>query len=182
MSRFLLLALACVALPGVAVELELDRVTASTASGDVRLRLTSRAVFDFDPGAGVLTSSGSFVAEYQLPNQLTRFGHKVEDLRVTVEGDMAMKSYECVEGAFGAAFLAANLCGNYRFGPNGLDDGGIADDAVQGPPRSLAGHRAGDFDWDGTELEFTLLPDPAAGAQIFNETGLRLHFTVRPGR
>ncbi len=170
------------ATPARAVEVVLDGVTATTGSGDVRLRVSSRATFDFDPGAGVLASSGSWTAEYLLPNQLTRFGHKVEDLRATADGGLAMKSYECVEGTFGAAFLGASLCGSYRFGRNGIDEGGVADDEVLGPHRSLAGWGAGDFDWDGRVLELTLTPGPAAGNPLFSESALRLRFVLRPAR
>jgi len=168
------------AAPARAVELLLENVTATTNSGEVKLRLNSRATFSFDPGAGVLLSSGTWVAEYALPNQLTRIAHKVEDLRATADGQLAMKSYECVEGAFGAAFMNANICGNYRFGPNGIDEGGLADDEVSGPPKTLASYRVGDFDWDGATLVLTLAND--AAGDIFQEAGLKLRLVVKPER
>lgn len=177
-----LLALLLAAGPAGAVELVLESVTAATGNGEARLKVDSRARFDFDPGAGVLAGAGSFVAEYTLPNQLGRFAHKVEDLRATVDGTVTMKSYECVEGVFGTQFLNANVCGNYRFGPNGLDEGGIGDDEVIGPPRTLAGWTAGGFNWDGEVLEITLAPGPGGGNSLFNETGLALRFRVAAAR
>ena len=176
--RGLIPALLLAAAPVRAVELVLEAVTATTGNGETRLKVDSRARFDFDPGAGVLAGAGSFVAEYTLPNQLGRFTHKVEDLRAAVDGTVAMKSYECVEGVFGTQFLNANVCGNYRFGPNGLDEGGIGDDEVVGPPRSLAGWTAGGFDWDGAVLEFTLVPGAGGGNSLFNESALKLRFRV----
>ncbi|MBL8200622.1 MAG: hypothetical protein JNK40_06590 [Chromatiales bacterium] len=172
-----------VALPAAqatAVELALESVTATTGSGEVKLRLSSRATFDFDPALGVLVASGTWIAEYALPNQLTRIGHKVEDLRATADGQLAMKSYECVEGAFGAAFMQANICGNYRFGPNGIDEGGLADDEVLGPPRSLAGYGIGGFDWDGATLVLTLVADAAGESGIFPEPGFSLRLVAMP--
>lgn len=166
--------------PARAVELVLESVTATTNAGEVKLRVDSRATFSFDPGAGVLLSSGTWVAEYALPNQLTRIAHKVEDMRATAGGQLAMKSSECVEGAFGAAFMNANLCGNYRFGPNGIDEGGLADDEVAGPPKTLAGFRISDFDWDGATLVLALAND--AAGDIFQESGLRLRLVVKPVR
>ena len=176
----LFLVLGCVMMPARAVELVLEGVVAATRTGDVPLRVSSRARFDFDPGAGVLQGAGSFVAEYLLPNQLTRFGHQVENLRATVSGNLDMKSYECVEGAFGARFMNASFCGNYRFGPNGLDDGGLVDDERLGEPRTLANWKAGDFDWDGSTLEIVLTPGLAAPSGLFSETALTLRLKVPP--
>lgn len=162
------------------VQLALESVTATTNAGEVKLRLDSRATFSFDPGAGVLVSSGTWIAEYALPNQLTRMAHKVEDMRVTADGELAMRSAECVEGAFGAAFMNANICGNYRFGENGIDDGGLADDEVVGPPKSLARYRISGFDWDGATLVLALASD--AAGDVFQESGLSLRLVVKPGR
>lgn len=163
-----------------AVELQLEKVTASTGTGPVELRLGGRASFSFDPGAGLLLASGTWIAEYALPNRLTRIAHKVEDMRATADGQLAMKSCECVEGAFGAAFLNANICGNYRFGPNGIDDGGLADDEVEGSPRSLAHWGISDFAWDGQVLLLTLAPDSDAGSGIFSESALTLRLVLKP--
>lgn len=174
--RAVLLGLVVAPVPAGAVDLVLEGVRAATPGGDVALRVSSRARFAFDPAAGVLQGSGTFLAEYVLPNQLTRFGHQVEDLRVTAGGELAMRSYECVEGPFGAQYLNASLCGNYRFGPNGLDDGGLVDDEAQGVARTLAGWLPGDLDWDGEVLELMLLPGVEAPAGLFAETALTLRF------
>jgi hypothetical protein len=175
------LGLALFATNAAGVELVLDSVTATTGSGDVALRVGGRARFDFDPDSGVLQASGTWLAEYALPNQLTRFAHKVEDLQVSAD-NVAMKSYECVEGAFGAAFMNANICGNYRFGPNGIDDGGLGDDDVVGSPRALAGSSVSAFDWDGEALTVVLTAAPPDGGQLFNEYALKLYLVVKPDR
>lgn len=163
-----------------AVELLLEKVTATTSSGEVDLRLSNRATFSFDPGAGVLLASGTWIAEYALPNRLTRMAHKVEDMRANADGKLTMKSYECVEGAFGAAFMNANTCGNYRFGANGIDEGGLADDEVLGPPKSLIRWGISDFDWDGDVLVLILAPASTEGNEIFSESALRLRLVVKP--
>jgi hypothetical protein len=162
------------------VELQLEKVTATTGTGVVELRLGGRATFSFDPGAGLLLAAGTWIAEYPLPNRLTRIAHKVEDLRATADGKLAMKSYECVEGAFGAAFLNANICGNYRFGPNGIDEGGLEDDEVLGPPKSLARWGISDFGWDGQVLVLTLAPGSETGSEIFPESALELRLVPKP--
>lgn len=188
-----LLSVLCVARAG-AVDLTLDSVTATGPGGEVRLRVDSRATFDFDPATGTLRSAGTWIAEYTLPNRLTRFAHKVEDLRATADGQLTVRSYECVEGAFGAAFLAASLCGNYRFGQNGLDDGGLPDDEVVAPPRSFDRYRVSSLEWDGAELRLVLgaagpaeagqteagraepgkAAEGTAGGDLFPEDGLTL--------
>jgi hypothetical protein len=162
------------------VELLLERVTATTSTGETDLRLGNRATFSFDPGAGVLRASGTWIAEYTLPNRLTRMAHKVEDMRATADGKLTMKSYECVEGAFGAVFLNANTCGNYRFGPNAIDEGGVADDEVLGPPKSLARWGISDFDWNGKILLLVLAPSGTDGNELFSESALRLWLVVKP--
>lgn len=177
--RVLLLCLALLAAPAGAVELTLALVTARVGTADVQLRLDSRASFDFDPDTRILRSSGTWIAEHSLPNRQARFSHMVEDLSVDADGRLAVKSYECVEGTFGAPFLAANLCGNYRFGPNGLDDGGVADDVVVAPPRSLAVYRLSSLEWNGDALVLTLSTDGGADADIFGEQGLTLSFHSR---
>ncbi|MDH5256145.1 MAG: hypothetical protein OEW72_09550 [Gammaproteobacteria bacterium] len=172
--------LALLGAPAEAVELALEGVTAGTPAGEVQLRVTSRATFSFDPEAGTLVSAGTWVAEYLLPNQATRFAHQVEDFSASAVGTFAVRSYQCVEGTFAARFLAASLCGNYRFGPNGIDEGGVADDVVLGPPRSLGGYRLSKFDWDGAVLVVDLSADTAGGSELFPESGLRLRLVVKP--
>ena len=172
--------LALLATSAAAVELRLDSVTAKTGSGESRLRLDSKATATFDPGAGTLAMAGTWTATYVLPNQLTRISHKVEDFHACVDGIFAVRSYECVEGTFGAPTLAANICGNYRFGPNAIDDGGVADDVVVGPPMSLEPYSVSAFDWDGKSLVVTLSAAGLADAYLFHEDSLTLTFSVKP--
>ncbi len=154
--RSLALAAVLLTTPASGVELTLDGVVASSGGRDYRLRLTSKASFDFNPATGSLRSSGTWIIEYVLPNYQNRFSDKVEDFSISPDGQLAMRSYECVEGTFGAGFLGSNVCGNYGFGPNGIDEGGLVDDVVNGPPRSLAAYGISSRDWDGSALVLTL--------------------------
>jgi hypothetical protein len=158
------------------VELVLDTVTANQAGRELRLRVGGRASFDLDPEAGVLTAAGTWTATFQPPNQYPRFTHKVEDMRAGADGALSMRSYECVEGTFGAELLAQNVCGRYGFGTNMTDDGGAVDDESQGAPISLADWMVGAFDWDGRSLLVVLVArDPATDS-------LELRFSVKPPR
>ena len=172
--------LALLATPAAAVELRLVSVTAKTGTGESRLRLDSKASAAFDPGAGTLAMAGTWTATYVLPNQLTRFSHKVEGFHASVDGRFSVRSYECVEGTFSAPFLGANTCGNYRFGPNNIDDGGVADDVVVGTPMSLEAYSVSAFDWDGKSLVVTLSAAGLVDAYIFHEDSLTLTFSVKP--
>lgn len=164
--------------PAAAVELDLEGVTGRTADGEVALRVASRARFDYDPAAGVLTATGAFTAEYGLPNRLGRFAHQFDDLRVGPDGALAVRGYECLEGAFGAAFLAANLCGGYRFGANGIDEGGLLDDVAAGTPRAFTDYGVESVDWDGTRLTVSLANPVQATSQVFAERGLVLRLVA----
>jgi hypothetical protein len=160
--------------PAPAVELVLDGVTANQAGREIRMNVGGRATFDFDPVAGVLTSSGSWMATWQAPNQYPRFSHKVEDMRASAAGDLSMRSYECVEGTFGAELLAQNICGRYSFGANLTDDGGAIDDEVKGEPVSLIGWKVAALDWDGKSLRVVLAAGDAS------TDSLTLRFSLKP--
>lgn len=160
--------------PVSAQPLVLERAMLLDAGREWKLWVTGRATFDFDAEKGVLTTSGIWLATYGLPDQPHRYAHKVEDMVVTADGDFRMRSYECVEGFFGAQVMSRNLCGNYSFGANGTDDGGFADDVVNGPPVSLADHRVESFDWNGDALVVVL----AGGGE--QENRLTLTFSPPP--
>jgi hypothetical protein len=171
----LLLALVVLgALPNLASAqpLVLERAMLLDADREWNLWVTGRATFDFDVEKGTLTASGTWLASYGIPGQPRRYTHKVEDMVVTADGELRMRSYECVEGFFGAQVMARNLCGNYSFGANGTDDGGFADDVVNGPPISLADYRVDSFDWNGDALVVVL----AGGGEKAN----RLTLTFSP--
>ena len=75
---------------------------------------------------------------------------------------------------------AFQLAESSLLAPNGIDEGGLADDEVAGPPKTLAGFRISDFDWDGATLVLALAND--AAGDIFQESGLRLRLVVKPVR
>lgn len=163
-----------------AVDVTLDDVVAESRRGQVRFKLDSNASFDFDPDAKELTSSGTWIAQSWVgPNELTRFSHKVEDFRVDPENGHAFRSYECVEGTLGTLTLT-NLCGNYRFGPNMTDDGGLVDDVVAGPRKSLDDYELSQLDWDGSTLVVTLSRSDVANAEPYPEYSLTLRFSAAP--
>ncbi len=174
----LYLLLLTVSITANALELMLDRVVINTNRGEAELNVNSRATFDFDPESGVLTSSGTWVAEDRMgPDRLYRFGHKVEDFAVGADGNHTARSYECVEGTFGPIMIA-NICGNYRFGPNMLDDGGLVDDIVVGEPKSLDRLEVSLFGWDGSTLTVILSPKDFSRTEVYPELSLTLTFSA----
>jgi len=156
-----------------AVEVVLESVTA----GGVNLRVDGRAKFDFDPDTSTLSAAGTWTAEYVVGRGISRLTHRVEDMRASMDGQLSMRSYECVEGTFGAT-LAANSCGNYRFGPNGIDDGGTFDDVVVGPPKSLASFAVTALTWDGESLLLALSAGTDIAEAVFPESVLELRFSA----
>jgi hypothetical protein len=174
----LLLAIPCVA---GALEVTLDSVVGNTRSGVFGFRLYNKAVFDFDPATQTLTSAGTWFAQNSPggPMNLRRYSHQVENFSASVDRGITYKSYECVEGTF-ATMLATNVCGNYRFGPNLLDDGGLGDDEIVGPPKSLDHYELSQFNWDGSALELILSLKNMDQADVFPELSLTLTFSATP--
>lgn len=163
------------------VDLTLDSLVQADGNRQLQFRIESRATFQFDADAQVLTSSGVFTAQNVVgPGQLSRLSHKIEDLRAAADGSLAVRSYECVEGTLGA-FVGLSFCGNYRFGPNGVDDGGLADDEVLGQPRSLAGFQVRALSWDGQALQLTLGAGNHDGEDAAGQNELILKFSTLEG-
>lgn len=161
-----------------AVDLTLDRVVSEGRSGPVRLQLDDKARFEFDPETETLTSAGTWIAQNVVgPNQIIRYSHKVEDFRADVENGHAFRSYECVEGTFGTLLLA-NVCGNYRYGENMTDDGGLIDDVIVGPRKTLANYELSMLSWDGAELIVVLSKPDIATAEPYPDFSLTLTFVA----
>lgn len=161
-----------------AVDLALDSLMQADGNRQLQFRIESRATFQFDADAQVLTSSGVFTAQNVVgPGQLSRLIHKIEDLRAAADGSLVVRSYECVEGTLGAV-VGLSFCGNYRFGPNGVDDGGLADDEVLGQPRSLAGFQVRALSWDGQALKLTLGAGNHDGEGAAGQNELILKFST----
>ncbi len=172
------LLLLLVASSATAVELRLQSVTESYGGRDFSLRVESKAVFEFDPENSTLHSSGTWIGENVVgPGQLSRYSYKVENFQIGADGKISTKSYECVEGTFGAHLLSRSLCGNYSFGPNQVDDGGIADDVSNGPARTLDGHRLSSMNWTGELLVITLSEDSPESAAAVASHALTLTFS-----
>jgi hypothetical protein len=101
-------------------------------------------------------------------------------MSASLDGRLSMRSYECVEGTFGVMVAANNYCGNYRFGPDGVDDGGMLDDEIVGPPKSLASFTVTALTWDGESL-LLVLSSADPGQAVFPESSLQLRFSaVKP--
>jgi hypothetical protein len=162
-----------------ALEVALSTVAANTSRGVIQFRLDNKAIFDFDTDTETLTSAGTWIAQNIIgPNAYIRYSHKVENFSASAEGWHVFKSYECVEGTFGAALLLANICGNYRFGPNLVDDGGLVDDIAVGPPKSLVHYEITLFNWDGSILKVILSPKNLEQREIYKELSIELSFSV----
>jgi len=161
-----------------AVDLILDRIASEGRSGQVRMRVDSKARFEFDPDTETLTSAGTWIAQNVVgPNELIRYSHKVEDFRADVENGHAFRSYECVEGTFGTLLLA-NVCGNYRYGENMTDDGGLIDDVIVGPPKTLTNYELSMLSWDGAELIVVLSRPDTETAEPYPDFNLTLTFVA----
>jgi hypothetical protein len=161
------------------VQLRIINVTEPEGGRDTALRVDSHASFFLNSEAGTLKSSGFWIAQRVIgAERRTRYTHTFEDLEAAADGYFSVRSYQCDEGLFGAEFLATNICGNYRFGANELDEGGYGDDVILGPPRSLKGYRVEDFDWDGQRLALTIGPDATKGDP--GAAGPRFRITFAP--
>jgi len=85
-----------------------------------------------------LSANGDFTAAYEatpLPSGHL-FDHDWSGMSIDNLGNVG-GSFSCVEGGFGN-LVGANLCGNYSYGINALDEGGAGDDIVSGPAQSIA--------------------------------------------
>jgi hypothetical protein len=159
------IALSCAA---QAVELRLENVAAESARGVSDFSVTSDAEFIFDAQTSTLASSGTWVAQSVVgPSNLIRFAHKFENFGVTADGIIEAKSYECVEGTLGN-IVTRSYCGNYNYGANLQDDGGIVDDQVIGPRREMSDYELGSIDWDDETL-IVVLVNKTVGPQYIRK-------------
>jgi hypothetical protein len=118
----------------------LTKYTVETTSGQSWAILSGDLLWT-DDGANNLSANGAFTAAFDLsplPNN-ELFNHDWSGMTISDTGAVG-GSFTCVEGTFGSA-VAANLCGNYNWGDNFVDEGGAGDDASIGPAQSIA-----DFD------------------------------------
>lgn len=143
------------------------------------------AVWDWDPGTGLLTSTGIFSAVFSLaghPLSATIYADIVTDLGInTNTGSAFATDYRCIEGEFGP-LVAANFCGDYTFGDNYIDDSttvygpGTAfsqtlagDDVSRGSPRNISAFGMKLISWNGTDLvleNFVYGSPPIEGGQV----------------
>jgi len=124
----------------------------------------STATWSYDTATGVVTGTGVLDAKFQIGPFATLFDWNAADLAVGGGNVAAASSYACIEGSFGSG-VGANLCGQYDFGANFINESSISygpgtafsrtiggDDVAVGPQQNVA-----DFDAMTTILGGTTL-------------------------
>jgi hypothetical protein len=85
---------------------------------------SSTATFHYDDGTNLVTQTGG-IFEQRLsivPNVSTLFRHTITGLVMGNGGPASGTSYVCTNGNFGQTISFANLCGNYNFGANFVEE------------------------------------------------------------
>jgi hypothetical protein len=84
-----------------------------------------------------------------VPNITTLFRHTITGLVMGNGAAATASTYVCVNGNFGTNFSFANLCGNYNFGGDFIQDSSIS----YGPGTAFARTMAGDDMLAGNEIQ-----------------------------
>ncbi len=93
--------------------------------------------FDIDMETRAVAAQQIILAPFSVGRLgYSRFTLKVDGLRVNSDGEWFYKSIECQEGTLGS-LMNVSFCGNYRFGKNNVDDGGMGDDVRVSAPLSF---------------------------------------------
>jgi len=101
---------------------------------------SSTATWQYDDLSGLLTQTGgTFDVRFTITPVTTLFRHSITGLLVGAGAPAAADSYVCTEGNFGLG-VGASLCGNYRFGANGIDESTV----TWGPGTAYARTLGGD--------------------------------------
>jgi hypothetical protein len=135
----------------------------SPSSADISL---STATWSYDTLTGVVSGNGLYIAYSEinpLPSS-SLFTRTMSNLVVGGGNLASAASYDCFDGMFGAG-VGANLCGNYNYGGNFVDDSTLVygpgtsfsrtiggDDASVGTPQNISQYDGMTSDWDGTTL------------------------------
>ena len=117
--------------------------------------ISGEAVISWDQ-SNTLSWTGtlSFSRKIFLPfppffGETTVFTAQFTDASIDMATGSIVGTFECIEGDIGV-LIATNICNNYTFGPNGIDEGGGGDDVSTGPASSIA-----DWNMDPTENAIT---------------------------
>ncbi|MEZ5564717.1 MAG: VPLPA-CTERM sorting domain-containing protein [Gammaproteobacteria bacterium] len=135
--------------------------------------------------------SGSGVTHLRIasgPTAMSRhFDRLITDLNIVNGSAAGSTAYECVSGGFGA-LVGANMCGNYLWGDNFIDDSSITysgltfsrimagDDVIAGAPQSISDYDLLVASWDGSTLTLESPEWTAAGGTA----GLQMNFSAVP--
>lgn len=146
-------------------------------------------VYWYDTATGELSSSG--ITHLRIASgpiaQSRHFDRLITDLHIVNGSAAGSTAYECVSGGFGS-LVGANMCGNYLWGDNFVDDSSIAysgltfsrtmggDDVIAGSPQSIADYDLAIASWDGSTLRLESPEWTAAGGTA----GLQMNFSAVP--
>jgi hypothetical protein len=135
----------------------------SPSSPDIGL---STATWSYDTSTGVVSGNGLYIAHSQinpLPSSQL-FTRTIANLAVGGGNLATAASYSCVDGAFGPS-VGANLCGNYDFGGNFVNESTLVygpgtsysrtmggDDVALGTPQNVSQYDGMTSTWNGTTL------------------------------
>ena len=137
------------------------------------------ATYSYDTVTGVLKGSGLHNAVSALSPTSIVFSHNVLNLSISNTAASAT-SFSCVEGNVGVT-ENANVCGNYTFGPNNVDEGasGNGDDLSAGPAQSVMEYDLPVVSWNGTTLILSDLKNTVYVPGVVTlDTGIELTLTA----
>ncbi|MDH5275306.1 MAG: thrombospondin type 3 repeat-containing protein [Gammaproteobacteria bacterium] len=112
---------------------------------------SSTATFEYDTVTNLVTQTGgTFVQRLSIvPNVSTLFRHTITGLVIGNGGAASASTYVCVNGNFGQTISFANLCGNYNFGANFVEESTIS----YGPGTTFARTIGGDDMLAGNQIQ-----------------------------
>jgi len=147
------------------------------------------ATYWYNTETGELSSSGIThlrTSTTPLPGG-RHFDRLITDLNIVGGSAMGSTAYECISGGFGNV-VGANMCGNYLYGENGLDDSTITysgltyerimggDDVIAGDAQSIIDYNLLVTLWDGKHLTL----ESPNWTESNGAAGLQMNFTAVP--
>jgi hypothetical protein len=147
------------------------------------------AAYWYETDTGVLSSSGvTHLRTATGPTAMSRhFDRLITDLNIAAGSAAGSTAYECISGGFGN-MVGANMCGNYLFGDDYVDDSSIVysglgwtrtmggDDAIAGDAQTILDYNLLVTNWDGQYLTLESPEWTAANGTA----GLQMNFSAVP--
>jgi len=148
----------------------LTGVTSKSANGSsVGNIASSTATWSYDTVSGVVTGSGTLDAKFFVgPSPI--FNPVIDDLTAGGGGAAGATSYSCVEGVFGAA-VGANICGNYGFGGNFVDESTVTYGPGTAFSRTIGGDDTPFGPFPQNISDFTGMTSTLVGTDLTLENG-----------